>query len=104
LVLPLISCPNTRPFSRAVSETKPPTLSSPPVAGTMPACEEKNWPAQLALDGAAACEELVAATATTIPAITALILVRLTIEKGPPVDIEMRRLYAPQTAFRSSFG
>src|SRR5437773_6781201 len=62
---------------------KRPTLSSPPVGGTMPACEEKNWPTQLALDGAAACAEPVVATAAAIPAVTTMTLIRLTIERPP---------------------
>jgi hypothetical protein len=36
LVPPLISCPKACPFCCAASETKPPTLSSPPVAGRCP--------------------------------------------------------------------
>ena len=77
----LICCPGGTSDSRTLTETKPPTLSSPPVAGTMPACEEKNWPRQLALDGAAACaDDPVAATAATIPAFTTFILVRLIIK------------------------
>jgi hypothetical protein len=59
----------------------------------MPACEEKNWPRQSALDGAAACaDDPMAATAATIPAIMTLIFVRLTIER-PPVT-QFLPLYA----------
>src|SRR4051794_24587711 len=43
----------------------------------MPACDEKNWPTQLALEGAAACADPVTATATAVAAMMAPILGQL---------------------------
>jgi hypothetical protein len=92
---------------------KPPTLSSPPVAGTSPACDEKNWPTQLALDGAAASAEPVVAITTAVAASPTLILVRFPIERTPSyagaptlrsppgfrrqatIDDAFRKLYGP---------